>query len=90
MDFEDTLELLEQDAIMALYGYYDAIGVRKWFHRKNSHLESLTPYEVLMTTRGYRSNSMMSEDLRINAVERVEEAALQLNALKCEWLRIFE
>lgn len=78
MDFEEALALLDQDAIIALYGYYNEIDVKRWFHTKHPALDYYTPYEVLMTVYGY-PQPMMSDDLTVNALERVDEAAMELN-----------
>ena len=77
MDFEEALALLDQDAVIALYGFYDETDVKRWFHTKHPSLDYFNPYEVLMTVYGY-PQMLMDEHLSDNAIERVEEAALEL------------
>lgn len=91
MSFEEAIALLEQDAVIALYGCYDERGVKRWFHTRNRWLNFHTPYEVIMTVYGYRGN-YMSAELETNALERIEEAALKLNQTSpsCDWVLSFE
>lgn len=77
MSFEEALDLLGQDATIALYGTYSDVGVRMWFHRRRSALDGFTPYEILMTTK-YEILSI-SANLTLNGVDIVQQLALELN-----------
>jgi hypothetical protein len=78
MGFEEALALLNQDAIMALYGMYDESEVKLWFHTKHPGLEYHTPYQVLMTVYDYEQPTI-SQELLGRALDRVDEAAMELN-----------
>lgn len=77
MDFEEALALLDEDAVIALYGFYDETDVKRWFHTRTMSLDNFNPYEVLMTVYGY-PQMLMDEHLADNAIERVNEAAMEL------------
>lgn len=80
MTFEEALSLLEQESVVALYGFFDEAEVKKWFHIRHPALDGYTPYQVLMVVYGYTPTSM-SKDLAENPIDRVDEAAVLLNRL---------